>query len=112
MKKKTIGLTEKVKIIGKRKSRIVTSRIDTGATRSSVDAKLAARLQLGPVIKSILVKSAHGNRVRPVIKTPIIIAKRKMSAEFTIADREHMRYKALIGQNILKKGFLIDPNKK
>jgi len=112
MKKKTIGLTEKVKIIGKKASRIVIARIDTGATRSSVDAKLAAQLQLGPVIKTILVKSAHGNRLRPVIKTPIIIGKKKMIAEFTIADREHMRYKALIGQNVLKKGFLIDPNKR
>ena len=36
-----------------------------------------------------------------------------IEAEFTLADRAHMNYPLLIGQNILKKGnFLIDPNKK
>lgn len=111
-KKTIIGITEKIKIIGKRTSKIVTARIDTGATRSSVDAKLAARLLLGPVIKTTLVKSAHGNRIRPIIKVPIKIAGKELKEEFTIADREHMRYKALIGRNILRKGFLIDPNKR
>ncbi|MBW2993516.1 RimK/LysX family protein [Candidatus Woesearchaeota archaeon] len=112
MKKIIIGLTEKVRISGKRTSRTIIARIDTGATRSSIDAKLAALLQLGPVIKTILVKSAHGNRLRPVIKAPILIARKDINAEFTIADREHMKYKALIGQNVLKKGFLINPDKK
>ena len=112
MNKKIIGLTAKVKIIGKKTSKTVIARIDTGATRSSVDAKLAARLLLGPVIKTTLVKSAHGNRIRPIIRVPIKMAGREIKAEFTIADREHMRYKALIGQNILRKGFLIDPSRR
>jgi hypothetical protein len=29
-----------------------------------------------------------------------------------VADRSHLKYKILIGQNILKKGFIIDPQKK
>jgi hypothetical protein len=113
MKKKIIGLTEKIKIIGKNASKTVVARIDTGATRSSIDAKLAARLLLGPVVKTTLVKSAHGNRVRPVIRVHLIIAGKEMREEFTIADREHMRYDALIGRNVLRNtSILIDPRRR
>ena len=58
-----------------------------------------------------LVKSAHGNKLRPVVEAKITIAGKTVKDKFTIADRDHMKYKALIGQNILKKGFLINPNK-
>ena len=112
-KNKTIvGLTEKVTIYGKKKKKKIIARVDTGATKSSVDARLAAELALGPVIKTKLVKSASGNKLRPVIKSKIKIADRTMNAEFTIADRGHMKYRCLIGQNVLKEGFLIDPLKK
>ncbi len=70
---------------------------------------MAAELKLGPVIKSKLVKSAHGNKLRPVINVKVKLAGKKMNAEFTLADRSHMKYRCLIGQNILKEGFLIDP---
>lgn len=109
---KIIGLTEKVTLFGKdgKKKRLV-ARIDTGATKSSMDARLAASLQLGPVIKTKLVKSAQGKSLRPVIEATIQVAGKKIKQEFTLADRLHMKYHMLIGQNILKKGFLIDPRK-
>jgi hypothetical protein len=106
-----VGLTEKVTILGK-KNKKLTARIDTGATKSSMDARLAAQLQLGPVIKTKLIKSAHGNRLRPVIEAEIKIAGKKVKSEFTLADRIHMKYHVLVGQNILKHGFIIDPCKK
>ena len=113
LKKKVIGLTEKVKIIGKKgKSRILTARIDTGATLSSMDNKLAAKLKLGPVVRTKLVKSAAGSSSRPVIKVTVKIAGKELKSEFTMADRKHMKYALLIGQNVLKKGFLIDPSMK
>ncbi len=112
-KKTSVGLTEKVKITGpKGKSKILKARIDTGATISSIDSKLAARLNLGPIIRTKLVKSASGNSSRPVMKARIKVAKKELEADFTIADRSHMKYAVLIGQNILKKGFLIDPSKR
>lgn len=118
-KKKTnrkiiVGLTEKVTLIsstGKKKKRVI-ARIDTGATKSSIDARLAAELSLGPVIKTKLVKSASGSKLRPVIKAKIKIVDKTINSEFTIADRSHMKYRVLVGQNILKSGFLIDPSKK
>ena len=109
--KVVIGLAEKVNIYcdGGRKN--VIAKIDTGATKSSIDTNLAAELRLGPVIKSKLVKSAHGSKLRPIIEAEIELAGKKIKSEFTLADRAHMKYRILIGQNILKDGFLIDPTK-
>ncbi len=110
-KKIIIGLTEEVIIQGKEKSKKIKAKIDTGATKSSIDVNLAAELHLGPIIKSKMVKSAHGSKMRPVIECEIELAEKKMNAEFTLAERGHMKYKVLIGQNALEKHFLIDPSR-
>ena len=106
-----IGLAEKVKIYHLKGNKIVIAKIDTGATKSSIDTNLAAELGLGPVIKSKLIKSAHGSKLRPIIEATIELSGKKIKSEFTLADRAHMKYRILIGQNILKDGFLIDPIK-
>ncbi|MBI4016187.1 MAG: ATP-dependent zinc protease [Candidatus Aenigmarchaeota archaeon] len=108
--KTLIGLTEEVKIIGAHAKRVV-ARIDTGATRSSIDIGLAKELGIGPLIRTVKVKSATGSSVRDVVKAKIIIAERKINASFNLADRRHMKYRVLVGQNILKRGFLIDTTK-
>ena len=109
--KVVIGLAEKVKVIYPKGNKAVIAKIDTGATKSSIDTNLAAELRLGPVIKSKLVKSAHGSKLRPIIEASIELAGKEIKSEFTLADRAHMKYRILIGQNILKDGFLIDPTK-
>ncbi len=106
-----IGLAEKIKIKGSDETMEVDAKIDTGATKSSIDSKLAAELKLGPIIRTRLVKSAHGNTLRPMINVELELAGQKMKSQFTIADRAHMKYRVLIGQNILKDKFLIDPSK-
>ncbi|MBI2654817.1 ATP-dependent zinc protease [Candidatus Woesearchaeota archaeon] len=106
-----IGLAEKVLVYCNGTRKNVISKIDTGATKSSIDTNFAAELKLGPVIKSRLVKSAHGSKLRPIIEATIELAGKKIKSEFTLADRAHMKYRILIGQNILKDGFLIDPTK-
>lgn len=110
-KKTTIGLTEDVIVIGKRSRKKVTARIDTGATISSIDVDIAAKLRLGPIVKSKMVKSAAGNTKRAVVEVKVKIHGKTMKEDFTIANRSHMKYGMLLGQNILKKGFLIDPSK-
>ena len=111
MKKVILGLTEKITVIGEKKETVV-ARIDTGATSSSIDYTLAAKLKLGPITKSKTVKSALGTLKRPVIHAKIKIYDAVVEAEFSLADRSHLKYSVLIGQNILKTGnFLIDPNK-
>ena len=106
-----IGLTENVSVYCNPDRKKVIAKIDTGATKSSIDTNLAEELKLGPVIKSKLVKSAHGSKLRPIIEATIELAGKKIKSEFTLADRAHMKYRVLIGQNILKDGFLIDPLK-
>ena len=109
--KVVIGLEEKVRIHNNSGKKIAVAKIDTGATKSSIDTSFASELNLGPVIKSRLVKSAHGSKLRPIIEATIELAGKKIKSEFTLADRAHMKYRILIGQNILKDGFLIDPTK-
>ncbi|MBC8495086.1 ATP-dependent zinc protease [archaeon] len=111
MEKCIVGLIEKVKLNGSEEEQEILARIDTGATNSSIDLKLASKLRLGPVIQSKIVKSTHGAKLRPVIEAEVEICDRKIKEKFTLADRGHMRYQVLIGQNILKQGFLIDPSK-
>ena len=64
-----LGLYEKVKVITKDKteSEEHISRIDTGATRSSIDLILAGKYNLGPILRTKLVKNAHGKKLRPII---------------------------------------------
>jgi hypothetical protein len=110
--KTVIGIVETVTVVGPKGSKEVLARIDTGATKSSVDVKLAAELALGPILKAKLVRSASGAGLRPVVKTKLILADKELSAEFTLADRSNLKYPVLIGQNILLNGgFLIDPVK-
>ena len=110
--KTVIGLTEKVIISEAGDDRQFVAKIDTGATKSSIDLNLASELKLGPLTRSRVVKSASGTRLRPMLEVEIKIKGRVIKAEFTLADRTPMKYRLLIGQNILRQGFLIDPSKK
>jgi hypothetical protein len=107
-----IGLTEKVIVKGESQNREVIARMDTGATKSSIDVSLAAELRLGPVIDSKLIRSAHGTKLRPVVEVNVEIKGKILRARFTVADRSQMRYPVLIGQNLLKNNFLIDPSRR
>ena len=108
-----LGLTEVLSIKGNNQLvKEITARIDTGATASSIDSKLADELDLGLIIRHKIVKSASGVKERPIKKAIVKIRGIEIEEEFTIADRSHMTYQLLIGQNILKRGnFLVDPNK-
>ena len=110
-KKQIISLMEKVVVFGPSKEKEVNARIDTGAHTSSIDVKLAAELNLGPIIETKNVKSASGVGLRPIIKAKINIRGKILESEFTIANRDHMKFSVLVGRNILSKsGFLIDPS--
>jgi hypothetical protein len=105
-------MTEEITVCGKNGCKTIVARIDTGATKSSIDSSLAKELDFGPAIKTKLVKSAHGVKERPVIEAKVKFAGKNKDYQFTVADRSHMRYKILIGRNILRHGFMIDPSKK
>jgi len=108
-----LGLSEKVVILGNnRMKKEVLARIDTGATNSSIDMGIAGELELGPIKRTKIVKSASGKGRRAIISVKVKLDGKTLEDDFTIAERKHMTYPVLIGQNILRKGnFLIDPNK-
>jgi len=108
-----LGLTKKIVVLGNNNLRkVVTARIDTGATNSSIDMTIAGELELGPIKRTKLVKSASGKRRRAIVAVKVKLDNKILEDDFTIAERKHMTYPVLIGQNILRKGnFLIDPNK-
>ena len=108
MKKTILGLDEEVTLVNTHGEKKVLARIDSGANKSSIDVSLAAEMKLGPVIDSKIIKSASGSELRPVITAKVRIHNQEIETQFTITDRSHMKYKMLIGQNILKNGFLID----
>ena len=107
MQKQILNLIEKVKINGTE----VKAKIDTGADKSSIDESLIDKLGLKATGKRILIKSSFGTTRREIYLAEIEIKGRKFKAEFTTASRKHLNYSVLIGNNILKEGFLIDPSK-
>ena len=112
LKKKTVvGQVEKVSFLIKGKRERFDARIDSGAASSSIDAKIVADLKLGPVLSVKKVRNAHGETLRPVVEADIFLKRKKIKAIFTVADRSRMKYKVLVGRNILKEGFLIDVSK-
>jgi len=112
--KRIIGVVEKLQVLSNdsKKKLDFLARIDTGATMSSIDSKIVKELNLGPMIRTKKVKNANGVMIRPVIEANILLHGKKMRSKFTVSDRTNMKYKVLVGRNILKEGFLIDPKMK
>jgi hypothetical protein len=112
MAKKTIGLVEKVKIIGEREKSSL-ALVDTGAKLTSVDISLAAETGIGPVKRITKIKSASKNfgTRRPVLEATIEIAGKRFDTEVNIQDRSHMTFPVLIGRNILVGNFIVDAEK-
>ena len=107
-----IGLYEEIDVLGNNgNKKRVMARVDTGATMSSIDSELVKELGLGPVIRTKIVKQAQGKTVRDVIEVRFLLAGHEHSEKFTIADRSHLKYQVLLGQNALANGYLIDPHK-
>ncbi|MBT3304322.1 hypothetical protein HN592_03820 [Candidatus Woesearchaeota archaeon] len=105
-----VGLIEEV-IILNGKERKIKARIDTGATKSSIDATLLKKLDDVEEKGTTTIKSSHGVSKRRVVHLKIILGEQEVEGEFSVFDRGHMTYQILIGQNILEQNFIIDPKK-
>lgn len=109
--KKVIGLVELVKLIGKKKSVLKKALVDTGATRTCVDMKLAGRVGLGPVVSSVKIKNKKGHAGydrRPVVKGIVEIQGLEIPLEMSLEDRSGMFYKVLLGRDALHGNFIVD----
>ena len=110
-----IGPIEFVTVIGHHGEARVKGKVDTGATRTSVDVWLAANIGLGPTVDVAKVKSALLDEVRsrPLVRATVEIGGEQFALPVSVNDRSDMRYPVLVGMDILRVGrFLIDPAKK
>jgi hypothetical protein len=112
IKKKIVGLVEEVKVVGRNSIKSM-ALFDSGARMTSVDVRLAAQAQLGPIVKTTKVSSASmkGQIRRPVVETKIKVKGKVFNALANIQDREHMTFPVIIGRNIISGNFIIDPKK-
>jgi len=111
----TIGLVEYVDIRGTHGNRRVLAKIDTGASRTTVDTALAAEVGLGPVVDAVKIRAPMGNgmETRPLVEATIRLSERTYDIPVGIVDRGDMKYPAIVGMDILGQGdFLIDVTRK
>jgi hypothetical protein len=58
------------------------------------------------------IKSSFGQvEKRYIIKTKIVIFGRKIKTEFSLSDRESMRFPILLGRRLLRNKFIVDVTK-
>ena len=112
MKKRVVGLIDSISVIGKNKVNVL-AKFDTGAKRTSVDYKVAAKAMIGPivgVVRTVQTSSKKGTR-RAVAKAKFSIAGKNVIADVNLTDRSHSKQKVLIGRDIIKKNFVVDLEK-
>ncbi len=112
MKRHIIGLVESIVIEGPEKAEKVKAKMDTGADRTALDARLAKKLGLGPTLRMIRIRAAghEDHHKRPVVRARIILHGEVFRLKVGVVDRSEMNYPAIVGRDILASGkFLIDP---
>src|SRR5690554_2268137 len=111
------------------------ARIDTGATTASLDARNIQIFERDgeqwvqfsiahPTSKELIkferkrVRKVRINQSntdvpesRPVVELQVLIGNISQLAEFTLSDRSHLGYQALIGRNVLRDVMLVDVSK-
>ncbi len=113
-KRQIIGVIEEVTLRGPKGDIQVRARIDTGATRTSIDTDLATRLGLGPVERRVRIRSAAADRPeeRDVVRATLVIDSKTFETHAAITDRQDMTYHVIVGMDVLRhSGFLISPRK-
>ncbi len=109
--KKIVGLVEMVEVIGKKGRVRKTALLDTGATRTSIDIKVAAKAGVGPIVASVLIRNASsGNSYtrRPVAQAKIRLKGTTVRTGVNVVDRTGLPYAILIGRDVIHKNFIVD----
>ncbi len=110
--KKLVGIVEEVEVTGRENIKTLAV-FDSGARMTSIDVRLAAQAQLGPIVKTTKITnpSLRGQVRRPVVEARIKIHGKVFDALANIQDREHMTFPVIIGRNIISGNFIIDTKK-
>jgi len=101
------------------------SRIDTGATSSSLDARkikikndiVNFQLRGGkqmklPLLEYRRVRTSVGKERRPVVLLDICLGSLHLLTQVTLTDRSHLKYALLIGRRVLKGNFVVDVSRR
>ncbi|MFB6106805.1 MAG: RimK family alpha-L-glutamate ligase [Halobacteriaceae archaeon] len=101
---RTIGYTEEVMVSGTAGTEQVVAKSDTGASRTSIDTSLAARIGAGPIKSMTTVRSGSvkSGKSRPVIDIVVGVGGDRHTVSASLEDRSHMNYPLLLGRDILK----------
>lgn len=114
----------------------IKAKVDTGARSSALHAfniksfkqgdKTFVRFEIHPIQHSKAhlvavqaelfdersVRSSNGKaQLRPVIRTPLVLGKKRWSIELTLTNRDAMGFRMLLGRQAVRKRFLIDPGR-
>lgn len=109
--KPVVGAVEEVVFFGKKgKKEKVLAKVDTGAFMTSIDNKVAEKLGLEKSKKRRKALSSLGEEWRDVYEIEVLIGKKKIKTNVSVADRRGLTYLAIIGRKDLT-GFLVNPNK-
>jgi hypothetical protein len=100
------------------------ARIDTGAAKSSLDARelkvqddvvefklpqkygsLQFRL---PIIEWRHIRTPEGRERRPIVELEICLGSRRFRTKVNLADRSMVKYPLILGRNFLKENFVVD----
>jgi hypothetical protein len=110
--KSVVGLVEHVKVTGENAA-VVRALFDTGAKSTSIDSAVARRVGLGKPLRYTTIYSASNIKGvrRPVVRAILEIMGRKFDTEINVQDRSHMRFKMIVGRNVLSGNFVVDPER-
>lgn len=110
--KPILGLETKTIVGGRKQTEEVVAKVDTGADRTSIDTKLAAKIGVGPIDGYTEVKtgSKTDKRVRPLANVNISVKDIKHTVKVSIEDRSNLSNDVILGRDILSM-YKIDPTK-
>ena len=99
-----IGYIEEVVVMGTKGRKTVLAKSDTGATRTSIDARLAADIGTGPIKDIVKIRSGSvkKGKSRPVVDVVVGIGGTQHTVTASVEDRAHMDYAMLLGRDILE----------
>ena len=111
----------------------IKARLDTGASRSSLNARDIELVEEGgrqwvrfifddhegnhhemmqPLVETITIKQASGRQHRYVVELGLCVGEHYEKNLFTLADRSKMTYPVLVGRNFLKNSVLVSSTHK
>ena len=120
--KVTIGTVEDVVLLPWRVK--LPARIDTGAAKSSLDArglrvhedrvefklpqKYGGTHLFLPIIDWRHVRTPEGLERRPIVELEICLGSRRFHTLVNLTDRSMVKYPLILGRNFLKENFVVD----